>query len=141
MKRFTTQKQKIGEIGEYIARMFLVKHGFTIIETNYTKKIGEIDIIAKKNSVLHFVEVKSVSRRTASFNVSCETMQIRPEHQFHVKKFRRFAKTVQLYLAEKHVFPKTWPAPEIEWQIDLLTVYIDTNKRQGRVIPFWNVVF
>ena len=48
VKRFTSKTQKIGEIGEKIAEMFLVKHGFTIIDRNFTHKLGEIDIIAQK---------------------------------------------------------------------------------------------
>ena len=61
-KVFTSEKQKIGEIGENIAVKFLMKHGFSVIDRNYTKKWGEIDIIAKKSEKLYFVEVKSVSR-------------------------------------------------------------------------------
>lgn len=134
MKRFTTQKQKIGEIGEKIAQMFLVKHGFSVTEVNFTRKIGEIDIVAEKESVLHFIEVKSVSCKTLN-DISRETLKILAEDQFHVKKFRKFSRTVQLYLIEKHVSQETL------WEIDLLTVYIDQNKRQERVIPFWGVVF
>ena len=43
-----TAKQKVGEIGENVACRFFVKQNFTIIERNYWKKWGEIDIIAKK---------------------------------------------------------------------------------------------
>ena len=135
MKRFTSQKQKIGEIGEKIAYMFLVKRGFNIIETNYTRKLGEIDIVAEKDTIIHFVEVKSVSCENISAHVARETYYIRPEHQFHVKKFRRFTKTVELYLHERRV------SYETSWQIDLVTVYLDNSKRQGTVVPFWNVVF
>lgn len=60
MKQFTSKTQKIGEIGEKIAEMFLVKHGFTIIDRNFTHKLGEIDIIAKKNNKIFFFEVKTV---------------------------------------------------------------------------------
>ena len=63
-KVFTSETQKIGEIGENMAVKFLVKHGFSILDRNYTKKWGEIDIVAEKNNKLYFVEVKSVSRQT-----------------------------------------------------------------------------
>jgi Holliday junction resolvase-like predicted endonuclease len=56
-----TEKRKTGNLGEDIAAMFLMKHGFGIIERNYLRKWGEIDIVAKKGGVLHFVEVKTVS--------------------------------------------------------------------------------
>ena len=63
MKKFTSKTQKVGEIGEKIAEMFLVKHGFTILERNFTCKAGEIDIICQKGNKVHFVEVKSVISR------------------------------------------------------------------------------
>ena len=62
MKNFTSNSQKIGQLGEDIACKFLMKHGFSILERNYTKKWGEIDVIAEKGKKLYFVEVKSVSR-------------------------------------------------------------------------------
>lgn len=60
MKQFTSKTQKIGEIGEKIAEMFLVKQGFTIIDRNFTHKLGEIDFIAKKSAKIYFFEVKSI---------------------------------------------------------------------------------
>ena len=53
-KVFTSETQKTGEIGENIAVKFLVKHGFSILDRNYTKKWGEIDIIAEKSNKLYF---------------------------------------------------------------------------------------
>ena len=40
--------KKTGSLGENMATMFLVKHGFEILDRNYSKKWGEIDIVAKK---------------------------------------------------------------------------------------------
>ena len=52
--------RKIGDKSEELATGFLERNGFVIIERNYyASKLGEIDIIAKKESVLHFIEVKS----------------------------------------------------------------------------------
>ena len=48
-----------GNIAEEKACSFLYDNGFTIIEQNFYSRFGEIDIIATKNNVLHFVEVKS----------------------------------------------------------------------------------
>src|SRR3989344_3890108 len=69
-KVFTSKTQKIGEIGENLAIKFLMKHGFTILDRNYTKKWGEIDIVAEKESKIHFVEVKSVSRTIQTYLLS-----------------------------------------------------------------------
>ena len=60
VKQFTSKTQKIGEIGEKIAEMFLVKQGFIIVEKNFTHKLGEIDIIAQKDRKIYFFEVKSI---------------------------------------------------------------------------------
>ena len=55
----------IGKYGEDLAKDFLIKNNFEILEMNYRySKMSEIDIIAEKNNVLHFIEVKT---RTQTF--------------------------------------------------------------------------
>lgn len=50
----------IGKYGEDIAKNFLIKEGFKILEMNYRySRVAEIDIIASKKEILHFVEVKT----------------------------------------------------------------------------------
>ena len=56
-----TQKQVIGRLGEDIAAKYLESKGFSIVGLNYRKKYGEIDIIAQKSKITHFIEVKSVT--------------------------------------------------------------------------------
>ena len=52
--------KKIGDQSENLATNFLEKNGFVIVERNYyASKLGEIDIIASKDEVLHLIEVKS----------------------------------------------------------------------------------
>ncbi len=51
-------RSQLGREGELKTAQFLSKHGFTIVEQNYRKKHGEIDIIARKPQLLVFVEVK-----------------------------------------------------------------------------------
>lgn len=49
-----------GDESESLATRFLEQEGFLILERNYfARKLGEIDIIAQKEDVLHFIEVKS----------------------------------------------------------------------------------
>jgi len=50
---------KIGRIGENVFCKHLENKGFKIIERNYRQKWGEIDVIGKKDGILHFFEVKS----------------------------------------------------------------------------------
>jgi len=48
-----------GNIAEEKACAFLYDNGFIVIEQNFYSRFGEIDIIAIKDEVLHFIEVKS----------------------------------------------------------------------------------
>ena len=57
------EHNEIGNIGENLTRAFLMKHGFDVLETNYRGKYGEIDIVAKKDSKIRFVEVKTIEGR------------------------------------------------------------------------------
>ena len=58
-------KKRTGNSGEEIAAEFLTSQNFTIISRNFRyKKAGEIDIIASKNNLLIFVEVKN---RTSNY--------------------------------------------------------------------------
>lgn len=126
-KTFTSEKQKIGEIGENIAVKFLMKRGFSIVDRNYTKKWGEIDIIAEKERKLYFVEVKSVSRETLN-DVSHETHdEYRPEENMHPWKMKRMSRTIQTYLLSKKI------PDEIEWQVDLLVIYLDFKGKKAKV--------
>jgi len=53
-------KREIGNEGEKIAKKYLRGKGYYILETNYLKPFGEIDIIAENQGRLVFVEVKTI---------------------------------------------------------------------------------
>ena len=61
-------KKKLGAYGEELVERYLNAQGFSIIATNFSIRGGEIDIIAKKDALLIFVEVKTRSDRY--FNTS-----------------------------------------------------------------------
>lgn len=48
-----TQKQKTGDLGEEIAVNYLKNKGYEVLERNYKKKFGEIDIIAVCHNEYH----------------------------------------------------------------------------------------
>jgi putative endonuclease len=55
--------KQFGNDAEDLATRFLQEAGYTIVERNYyARKLGEIDIIAYRDSVWHFIEVKSAGR-------------------------------------------------------------------------------
>ena len=51
--------KNVGDNGEVFAAKMLEEAGYEIIERNYRTRRGEIDIIALRNGVLHFIEVKT----------------------------------------------------------------------------------
>ncbi|MFA6520131.1 MAG: YraN family protein [Candidatus Paceibacterota bacterium] len=126
-KVFTSESQKTGEIGENIAVKFLVKHGFSILDRNYTKKWGEIDIIAEKANKIYFIEVKSVSRETLK-EVTRDTLdQYHPEDNVHPWKLKRLSRTIQTYLLSNKI------PDEKDWQVDLLVVFLDMKNKKARI--------
>lgn len=56
MKKFNLQT---GKLGEEIAREFLEKKGYKIIEQNYKTKYGEIDLVCQKGKELIITEVRT----------------------------------------------------------------------------------
>ncbi|HBD24679.1 MAG: hypothetical protein A2566_03060 [Candidatus Zambryskibacteria bacterium RIFOXYD1_FULL_40_13] len=117
-----TEKQKIGKIGEDYACDYLTKNGYTNVCRNYLRKWGEIDIVVRKGKLLHFVEVKSVTHVTSGA-VSGDIY--RPEDNMHPWKLQRLGRAIQSYLLEKDI------SDDIDWQFDVVTVYLD---REGRLL-------
>jgi putative endonuclease len=137
MKNFTSNSQKIGELGEDVACKYLEKHGFSILERNYTKKWGEIDIIAKKKETLYFIEVKSKSVSNLDFVSHLFGEKVgetgRPEDNMHPWKLKRLSRTIQTYLIHNRI-------GNTPWQFDLLVVYLDIDQRKARVRKVENII-
>lgn len=49
----------IGKLGEQLAKLYLEKNGFAIMHQNWKHRHLEVDIIAAKENILHFIEVKT----------------------------------------------------------------------------------
>ena len=126
-KVFTSKTRQIGEIGENIAEKFLMKHDFLILDRNYTKKWGEIDIIAEKSNKLYFVEVKSVSKPNLDIVTRDTLDQYHPEDNMHPWKLKRMSRTIQTYLLSKKILD------EKEWQVDLLVIFLDIKNKKAKI--------
>jgi len=133
-----TEKQKIGKIGEDCACQYLEKNGYKVIERNYLKKWGEIDIVARREKKLYFVEVKTVSRvisetrDTVNFkDISDKNDSYRAEDNMHPWKLKRLARTIQSYLLDKDI------SDDVDWQFDVATVYLDMARKLSdvRILP------
>jgi putative endonuclease len=130
MKNFTSNTQKIGELGEGVACKYISEKGFSILERNYTRKWGEIDIIAERNNVLYFIEVKSKSVSSLDFMIEKDG---RPEENIHLWKIKRLRSVIETYIISKRL-------GDIDWQFDVLIVYLDLEKRNARVKRIENII-
>ena len=116
----------IGKIGENVATKFLTKNGYHILDRNYLRKWGEIDIVAKHRDIIHFIEVKSVSCESSG-GVIRESGDYRPEDNVHQWKLKRLRRIIQTYLLDKNI------ADEDEWQFDVAAVYLDLPNRISKI--------
>jgi len=77
-----------GNLAEDLACKYISTLGFQVIDRNFTLRGGEIDIIAIKDEVLHFIEVKSGSSYDPLYNITPDKLQhvIDTAHRFMQKK-------------------------------------------------------
>ncbi len=104
-------RKKLGSRGEKIAAKFLRKQGYQIIEKNYRSRLGEIDIVAKEDESIVFVEVKT--RRSTDFGL--------PEEALSYDKRRRLSKLALGYLAHRRI-------KDTNCRFDMVSILMDTKK-------------
>ncbi len=125
---------EIGRMGEGIAAKWLLSKQFHIIELNYLKKWGEIDIVARETSgIIHFVEVKTVSyetKQSLEYAVSHETW--RPEENVHRNKIDRFKRAIQTWIAENKY--------DKDWQTDIITLRLVPREKIARIKFIENII-
>ncbi len=115
-----TEHQIIGAAGEDFASHYLEKRGYQILKRNYLRKWGEIDIIAKLENVLYFVEVKT---RALNFHINSREFY-HPEENLHRRKLARIKRAIMSYLAESKV------SIESEWEFSAITVILRRKTRE-----------
>lgn len=125
--------REMGDKGEGIACGYLKNLGFIIEYRNYQKVWGELDIIAVKDSVIHFFEVKSVSVSHFDKNYRGKFSHP-PEENVHNLKVRHIRRMVQTYLEE------TNRGMECEFQFHVLCVYMDNVSRRARIKWIKNII-
>ena len=72
-------KRQTGAAYELKAEEYLIGNGYKILERNFRNRSGEIDLIAKKNGQICFVEVKY--RTTSDFGNPLEAVDFRKQNQ------------------------------------------------------------
>jgi len=109
-----------GDIGEEKAIEYLVDKNYKILERNFTTKIGEIDIIAKYNNIVVFIEVKS------RFNSNYGN----PYEAVNFKKQKKIINTAKLYSKYNKLY-------DTQFRFDILEYYINENKINHIINAFW----
>ena len=99
-----------GTTGEIMAAKYLTQNGFALVHQNWRHSHWEVDIIASKENVLHFIEVKT--RRTKKFG--------HPEEAVSKKKIQNLINAAEEYLYQ---FPQ-WK----RIQFDILSITILKNQ-------------
>lgn len=122
-----TQKRKFGDYGEKVAEHYLVSKGYEIIERNYQKPWGEIDLIAKYNENIVFCEVKTRDSKNA--------YEFLPEYSITYKKIRNLSKICETYLYESK-FPKNQ-----SWRIDVIAISIDKLDKKAKINHIENAIW
>jgi putative endonuclease len=88
--------RKVGSKAEELACYFLAERGYKIIKRNFTVRGGELDVIAEKNGVLVFIEVKA--RYSHDFGLPIES--ITPA------KIRFLRRSAQIFIHQNHLHNK-----------------------------------
>ena len=118
-----------GNMGENIACKYLVNKGYFVLERNYRKKWGEIDIITTKDNIIHFIEVKSVVVKDVSdFDIH------RPEDNVNSLKIRHIRKMVQTYFYEKAL------NHDNSFAFHVICVYFNSVTRKVKVNMIENII-
>ena len=118
-------RKDIGALGEKVAAEYLRRRGFALIDRNVVRKTGEIDIIMKKEDVLHFVEVKSVVCQEFPVKGNAQD-EYDPATNLHAYKIKKVVRTSEWYMANNG-----W---EGEWQVDGALVWIRFRDGMARVL-------
>lgn len=116
-------RKQAGAVGERMAREYMEKLGYRIIETNFRCRDGEIDIVAEKGGQLVFVEVRT--RRSTEFGT--------PEESITPAKREKLIQVATAYLQTYHALSQSW-------RIDVVAVELGPGDVPSRVELIENAV-
>lgn len=111
MKHASIKTKTIGNEGELLVAVWLINQGFTLLARNFSAAQGEIDIIAKKENIVAFIEVKT--RQSMHFPLS---QVVTPSKQLKI------IKTAKVYLMRNQFVDSIY-------RFDVALV----NKEQGSI--------
>ncbi len=117
------KRRETGILGEKLAADFLKKRGYRILETNYRRPEGEIDIVARQKDCLVFVEVRTKGSR--QFGT--------PEESITPAKKEKLRMVAYGYRQTHEKLPEAW-------RIDVVAVELDWSGKPRRIELIENAV-
>jgi len=110
------KRRDTGILGEKLARDFLRKRGYRILEANYRCPGGEVDLIAEHKDYLVFIEVRT--KRSRDFGT--------PEESITQTKMERLRTVASYYRQTHHNLPQLW-------RIDVVAVELNQKGKPLRM--------
>lgn len=117
-------KKKLGKTGEDIATEYLKDNGFTILQKNFATSLGEIDIIAKKDNKVCFIEVKTRSNEDKG----------KPYEAVNKRKISHLKSASTLYLLKNS-------HKECKLSLDTISIVLNKDNSIKKLMYFENIMF
>jgi len=116
-------RKSVGNWGEKIAAEKLRNNGYDILEQNFRTPYGELDLVARKENTVIFVEVKT--RTSGSFGL--------PEDAVSKRKREHILQSIDHYILEH-------PDIECDWRVDVIAIQGKPDSSDVEVIWFENAL-
>jgi len=117
------RRRETGILGEKLAKDFLKKRGYRILEANYRCPEGEIDLVAKHKDCLVFVEVRT--KKSLEFGT--------PEESITSTKKERLRAVASYYQQTHSSLPQLW-------RIDVVAVELNQKGKTSRIELIENAI-
>lgn len=133
MGEYIKNTSETGALGEKVATSYLVERGYKVLDRNFKLKWGELDIVAQKDEIVHFIEVKALSYKSkGALDYALTHEGWLPEEQVHRFKMGQIAKALHTWIVQKQY--------KGEWQIDVMGVRMVPHETFATVNFIENVV-
>jgi len=115
---------ELGFFAEHYAAEYLKSKKYKILGHNYRKPWGEIDVIAEKEGVVIFVEVKANRKEIPGFE---------PELRVSADKRHRMIRIASTYLIDRHY------SDDQPWQLDIVSISFDKERGVAKIRHYKNI--
>jgi len=117
-------RTEFGYFAQDLAVQWLRERNYEILDQNFRRPWGEVDVICQKDDVIVFIEVKANKREYPGFE---------PELRVNHDKIERIIRTARTYLAYKKLPDKQ------EWRIDVLSVTLVKEREIAKIRHYKNI--